>query len=218
MIEENKYMEQYGKAIFKLMDCSDISQYEYPLINLVHQLIENQVKSLIAESWYCEKTYTELGINNEHSLLKLINRNELKKYYDGIEIFEKIFQEFKEKVLYFYNILGDNTFLNSRYAIEVKCNNETLKKKFNHDEFYSNWFRYSELYSCMMIMYTAYSYSNTILYFMKKNYNIQKLVNIKLQILQEMSSVSDKESLKLLDEWIDKFVERNKYYDEKYIN
>ena len=48
LLEENKYIEQYHKSIFKLMDNSDISNYEYPLINLVHQTIENGLKYLIA--------------------------------------------------------------------------------------------------------------------------------------------------------------------------
>lgn len=217
-LEDCKYVEQYGNAIFRLMNNSDISNYELPLINLIHQLIENELKSLIAESWYNEKTYKELGISNEHNLSRLIDRDELKKYYIKIEELEEIFKNFREMVLYFDTVLGENTFLNSRYAIQTKKNENTIKNKFDYNEFYSNWSEYCETYRCLIIAYSAYSFSNTILYKKKQKYSEHELLNLKIDILNEMLEESDEESIKTLNYLIDKFVERNEYYDEKYIN
>lgn len=218
LLEENKYIEQYHKSIFKLMDNSDISNYEYPLINLVHQTIENGLKYLIAESTYNEQTYKDLDIHNTHCLDELLSRDELKKYYEGVEEFESIFDEFKEKVHYFGNVLGKNTFLNSRYAIETKVNKKTYKKEINYDEFYKNWSRYSELYRYMMFLYVSYSYSNSIIYFKKQKMSEEELNSLQFSMVKELEAeVSEIEQV-LIYLWIDKFVKRNKYYDEKYVN
>lgn len=218
LLEENKYIEQYHKSIFKLMDNSDISNYEYPLINLVHQTIENELKYLIAESYYNEQTYKELNIHNTHNLDELLDRNELKKYYEGVVEFENIFKKFKEKVLYFGNVLGKNTFLNSRYAIEIKVNKKTCKKQINYDEFYDNWSRYSELYRYMMFLYVSYSYSNSIIYFKKQGMSNEELNLLQFSMVKELENELNETEQVLIYTWIDKFVKRNKYYDEKYVN
>lgn len=218
LLEENKYIEQYHKSIFKLMDKSDISNYEYPLINLVHQTIENELKYLIAESNYNEQTYKDLNIHNTHCLDDLLLRDELKKYYEGIEDFERIFGEFKEKVHYFGNVLGKNTFLNSRYAIETKINKRTYKKTINYDEFYENWARYSELYRYMMFLYVSYSYSNSIIYFRNQKMSEEELNLLQLTMVKKLGTELNKIEQVLIYTWIDKFVKRNKYYDEKYVN
>lgn len=218
LLEENSYIEQYHQAIFKLMDKSDISKYTYPLINLIHQTIENEIKSLIAESYYDEKTYKELKIDNTHNLKSLIENENLKKYYDGIEDFIKIFNEYKEVVLYFSNILGKNTFLNSRYAIKTDKNEITLKEEIDYNAVYSNWTKYSELYSKIYLMYISYSFSNTIIYFKNKGKTDDELELIKIEIINEMREEFDETYCAIIYNFMDKYIARNKYVDYKYVN
>lgn len=218
LLEENSYIEQYHQAIFKLMDKSDISKYTYPLINLIHQTIENEIKSLIAESYYDEKTYKELKIDNTHNLKSLIENENLKKYYDGIEDFIKIFDEYKEVVLYFSNILGKNTFLNSRYAIKTDKNEITLKEEIDYNAVYSNWTKYSELYSKIYLMYISYSFSNTIIYFKNKGKTDDELELIKIEIINEMREEFDETYCATIYIFMDKYIARNKYVDYKYVN
>lgn len=218
ILEENKYIEQYSKAIFKLMNNSDISDYEYPLINLIHQRIEIELKYLIAESYYNEKTYKNLKINNTHNLDELVERDELKKYYDKIEELEIIFKEYREIVHYFGNILGENTFLNSRYSIETFDNRITRKEKINHNELYKKWTRFSELSGILNIIYVAYSFSNTIIHYKKQGTLEEELKKTQDYMVKSVIENGDIKSYNLIYNLINKFVTRNEYYDEKYIN
>ncbi len=218
LLEENCYIEQYHQAIFKLMDKSDISRYTYPLINLIHQTIENEIKSLIAESYYDEKTYKELNIDNTHNLKKLIENENLKKYYDEIDDFIEIFNEYKKVVLYFSNILGKNTFLNSRYAIEKDKNETTLKSEVDYNDVYSNWTKYSELYSKIYLMYISYSFSNTVIYFKNKGKTEYELELIKMEMINKMKKEFDEAYCAILYIFMDKYIARNKYIDYKYVN
>ena len=194
MNEENKYIEQYRKAIFRLMDENDIEFVLFPLVNLIHQVIENEIKSLISEAYFDIKTSKELKIDNTHDLKALTEHNTLKKYYYGIEHFEKIFEKYKEDILYFYNILGQDTFLNSRYPIQRTKNEITIKNtKINVREFYRRWGSYSENYRMMIMIYMTYSFSNTITYFKNNGKSEEEINNYKIEVIKKtLESLDEK--------------------------
>ena len=56
-----------------------------PLTNLIHQKIENEIKSYIIEPHINNKTAKDLKIDNTHKLETLLKKEELKKYYEGID-------------------------------------------------------------------------------------------------------------------------------------
>jgi len=158
------YVIQYRKAIYKLINGEELEKYIYPILMLVYQLIENELKMIIVANNNNGETASELKIDQTHDLKLLIERQEFFKLYDEIPICIEMFKKYKESVLYFYEILGNNTFLKSRYPIEKSQNCITIKKEINYKEFYNNWTKYSLCLAEMEIMNTAYSYFNTVIY------------------------------------------------------
>lgn len=70
----------------------------------------------------------------------------------------------------------------------------------------------------MMFLYVSYSYSNSIIYFKKQKMSEEELNLLQFSMVKELETeVSEIEQV-LIYLWIDKFVKRNKYYDEKYVN
>lgn len=122
------YDFQYREAIYKLMNNSNPEEYIYPLLALIHQMLENELKMSIIESTNNRKSLRELKIENTHDLKRLVEREEFRIYYDEIYEFEEIYIQYKNLILYFYEILGKDTFLNSRYPIERMENFVTKKK------------------------------------------------------------------------------------------
>lgn len=222
--EYDKYHKQYIAAVYRLLDSNpDIENMIYPLSNLIHQLIENEIKIYIAEPHVSKKTYKDFDIGNKHEIDLLLNHDELKKYYDEIDICEKIFIEYKKIALYFYNILGDNTFENSRYPIKSKEKKNPKKKKVDFECLYKRWTDYCVLSQKLMSIYSAYCSSNTVIKL--KNDNVIKNEKEENAIINKIVEESFKGiDDKLLDNekeelycFIKLFVKRNKYYDEKYI-
>ena len=78
--EYDKYHNQYISAVYWLLNSNpNIKKMIYPLSNLIHQLIENEIKMYIAESHVSKKTYKDFGIDNTHNIDNLLNHLELKK-------------------------------------------------------------------------------------------------------------------------------------------
>lgn len=218
MLEENKYIEQYHTAINNLMDENNIELILYPLINLILQIIEIEIKSLIAEVYYDTQTMKEFKIDNTHDLEKLVENSELKKYYEDINDFENIFGEYKKNILYFYNILGENSFLNSRYPIERTKNKITVKNKdIDLNEFKEKWLSYCEIYQLIMKIYIAYSLSNAIHYLKDINKSKEEIEIFKIKYVNE--SLEEAEEIDKITVYIflEKFMKRDKYIDYKYV-
>ena len=117
--EYDKYCCQYNSTIFRLLDNNiDVLNMIYPLSNLIHQRIENELKIFIVETNVNRNTYKSCKVERTHNLDFLLSHENLKKFYDEIEICEKCFEEYKKSILYFYKVLGENTFEKSRYPIE----------------------------------------------------------------------------------------------------
>ena len=117
--EYDKYCCQYNSTIFRLLDNNiDVLNMIYPLSNLIHQRIENELKIFIVEPHVNGNTYKSCKVERTHNLDFLLSHENLKKFYDEIEICEKCFEEYKKSILYFYKVLGENTFEKSRYPIE----------------------------------------------------------------------------------------------------
>lgn len=222
--EYDKYHNQYISAVYWLLNSNpNIKKMIYPLSNLIHQLIENEIKMYIAESHVNKKTYKDFGIDNTHNIDKLLNHLELKKYYDGIDICEKIFTKYKNVALYFYNILGDNTFENSRYYIKKNEKKIPKKKMVDFNELYEKWTEYCILSQKMMIIYSAYCSSNSIIKLKSENKVKSEIEENKL-----INDIVEKSFEDIAQEWIENekqemycfiklFIKRNNYYDEKYV-
>lgn len=222
--EFDKYDFQYGSAIYRLLDNNpNVMDMIFPLINLIHQKIEVEIKLYIAEPHMRDKTFKELKIDNTHKLNELLNREEFKKYYENIEICEKNFEDYKKSVRYFYEILGDDCFLNSRYPIQKIQNNITLKKQVDVEELYTKWTEYCIASGKLKFMYMAYGASNTILYWKKEkkiqdelieNKWIEKIVEDAFKGLESMDLKEDKSYVVLL---LKEFVKRDKFFDINYV-
>lgn len=222
--EHIKYHEQYSSAIYRLLDGNpDIENMIYPVLNLIHQLIENEIKFFIAESHVRDKTYKDFGIGNEHNIDSLLNHSELKKYYDEIDMCKRCFDEYKKATLYFHKILGKDTFMNSRYPIKSKERRIPKKKKVDFDLLYSKWTDYSVLSQKMMIIYCAYCSSNSIIKLkmenkikneIEENIIINKIVEDTFEDIAKEFLDNEKEELYY---FIKLFVKRDKYVDERYV-
>jgi len=222
--EFSKYDYQYTFAIFRLLDQNpNIMDMILPLTNLIHQKIENEIKMYISEPHINEQTFKELKIDNTHKIRQLLEREELKKYYDDINICEKYYKKYKKNVLYFYEILGEDSFLNSRYPIEINQNTITIKKAVDLDELYKNWTEYCEIAEKLTFMYIAYGSSNYIIYLKKENqiHNeqeediyIKKIIEESFMQLEYINLEDEKyEIFKLIKE----YVKRDKYFDMSYV-
>jgi len=222
--EYDKYHSQYISAIYRLLNANpDIENMIYPLSNLIHQLIENEIKIYIVEPHVSGKTYKDFKIENTHNFKLLLDNQELKKYYDEIEMCKRCFDEYKKVVLYFHKILGDYTFENSRYPINKDENTVTNKIEVDYDLLYQKWTDYCILSQKISIIYSAYCSSNTVLKLKsekkipnveQENKIIDEIVNNSFEGIDEKLIDNEKEELYY---FIKLFVQRNKYYDEKYV-
>lgn len=117
--QANLYHLQYAKAITKLIKDEKFDEFILPLINLIHQMIENYLKHWLLNYDWDTTTASEMKIDKEHNLKNLIN-NKLwsSKKIENIEYYKINFNQLKQLVSYFSDILGENnTFINSRYSM-----------------------------------------------------------------------------------------------------
>lgn len=222
--EFDKYNFQYSFAIFRLLDNNPyVMEMILPLTNLIHQKIENEIKMYISEPHINEETFKELKIDNTHKLIRLLERDELKKYYEGIEICERYYEQYKKSVIYFYEILGVDSFLNSRYPIQTTKNDITIKKEVDYDELYQKWTEYSIASGKLISMYMAYCSSNTILYLktlgkMNNELEIDNYINgIIEESFENFRGINLEEEKNDIFELIKEFVKRDKYFDMSYV-
>ncbi len=156
ILEESKFITQYTIATTELLKSSNNSEIIYPIINLIHQTLELDLKSLIVDNHIDSKTYTDLGISNEHNLENLIKHDSIKKYYENIIEIECEFTALNKCIMYFSQLLGDNTFQKSRYAIERNQNIISKRKKLDFKELRRQWSIYSILSAKIHLIHIAY--------------------------------------------------------------
>lgn len=111
------YQNQYILAIDSLLKL-DIKDIYLPLINLISQTIENDLKAFIIDYDFTDDTAKELDVNH-HNLEKLVNDEFIIETLENIDKFKKIYELYKKEVLFFNNILGNKTFIKSRYPISI---------------------------------------------------------------------------------------------------
>ena len=162
ILEESKFITQYCLAVSELLNNKNNTKFIYPIINLIHQTIELELKSLIVDNHINNKTYYDLEISNEHNLENLIKHNSIKKYYEDIIEIECEFTALNKCIQYFYKLLGDNTFQKSRYAIEKKQNIISEKKPINFKELKKQWTIFSLLSVKLHLIHIAYYIVNDI--------------------------------------------------------
>lgn len=131
ILEENNFVTQYRIATTELLNNHNSNKMIYPIVNLIHQTIELDLKSLIVDNHIDSKTYFDLGISSEHNLENLIKEDRIKKYYENIPEIECEFTALSNCIQYFSQLLGDKTFQKSRYAIEKRKNIISTRKTVN---------------------------------------------------------------------------------------
>ena len=156
LLEESKFITQYILATTELLKSNNNNKIIYPIINLMHQTLELELKSLIVDNHIDSKTYYDLGISNEHNLESLIKHDSIKKYYENIVEIECEFTALNKCIVYFSQLLGDNTFQKSRYAIEKKQNIISKRKAIDFEELKKQWFIYSILSTKLHLIHIAY--------------------------------------------------------------
>lgn len=186
-------------------------------------MIENDLKFLVVEPHISGKSFKEYKVDNTHNLKMIFEKDELKKYYDEIPLCNQIFDEYKSSILYFFELLGEDTFLKSRYPFEKGTNNITLKKNVNIDDLYDIWSKYCTANIKMFLVYIAYCSSNAVL-FLKENGNISRdkqelrvIDEIANDIFSELGNECMDYEEQFLKELILRFVKRNKYYNINYV-
>ena len=156
LLEESKFINQYTIATTELLNSNNNIKIIYPIVNLIHQTLELELKSLIVDNHIDYKTYCDLGISNEHNLVELIKHDRIKKYYEGIVEIECEFTALNKCIVYFSQLLGDNTFQKSRYAIEKKQNIISKRKPIDFEELKKQWTIYSVLSVKLHLIHMAY--------------------------------------------------------------
>lgn len=110
-----------------------LDEYILPLINLIHQYIEICLKDFILDYDMGNFTAVDMKIDT-HDLKKLVEDEFFcKKNFKNIKYFNDNYSLLKDSVLYFYELLGRNTFLNSRYPV-LKNENSVSITKINIDK------------------------------------------------------------------------------------
>ena len=221
--EYYSYKMQYHNAINLLLKSGDLSNYIYPITLLIYQLIENDLKFFIVEPHISGMSFKDFKIENTHNLEMIFKKEELRKYYDEIDICSEIFHEYENCILFFFKLLGEDTFLKSRYPFEKEINEITKKEFVDFENLRYNWTNYCFINTKIVFIYIAYCSSNSILYLKNvnvirdsndENLYIDSIVNETFSEYENSIFVDQKEFFKDL---IFKFVERNKYYDVNYV-
>lgn len=183
------YQKQYYNAIDTLIKTnkSDIS---LPLINLIYQFIENDLKSFIVEYDLHPGSAKSLQISH-HDIKILVEEELFLGFFNKHEKFKKIYREYKNEILYFYSLLGKYTFLNSRYP--VKSNKQEIStsiKNVKIDLIIKHWDNYIKCltkvhfvlsinYLYQAIIYEKKVYNSDIetlvFNYVKKNLKIKKI-------------------------------------------
>lgn len=210
------YDFQYRNAIYNLLNDKNAEEHIYPTLALIHQMLENQLKMQLIESTNNKKTLKMLRVENTHDLKCLIEKDEFRIYYEEIESIYIIYCEYKKSIIYFYEILGKDTFLNSRYPIERYENISTVKKNINYKELYENWNKYSLLSAEMLLIGIAYSYSNTVFYLLEKGWQREKIKEKMKSVISETCMGIEEMIVKVLN-YLDLYIKRNKYIDYGYV-
>lgn len=163
ILEEGRFISQYRLAATELLNSSNNSQFIYPIINLIHQTIELELKNLIMNNHNENRSYKELKIvSTKHLLDTLVKNTNIRQYYENIPEIECEFTALNKCVQYFYKLLGEDTFQKSRYAINKDSNTIYERKPINFQELKEQWNIYSLLSMKIHIIHIAYHIVNMI--------------------------------------------------------
>jgi len=118
--------------------------------------------------------------------------------------------------MYFYEILGEETFLNSRYPIEKSENIITAKNKIDYEKLYENWTKYTLISYEIGLISIAYSYSNTIFYLLEKGWEMEK-INEEMEPVIIQTCMGNEDMIKKVWAYLDLYIKRNKHIDYEYV-
>ena len=161
ILEDSKFITQYRLAVLELLKSKNSIKFIYPIINLIHQTIELELKNLIMNNYNESRSLKELQlVSTKHPLYVLIEHSNIKLYYDGIPEIECEFTALNKCVHYFSELLGDNTYQKCRYAIDKEKNVISKRKKIDFEELKKQWNIYSLLSAKIHLIHMAYSIVN----------------------------------------------------------
>ena len=73
ILEDSKFITQYRLAVLELLKSKNSINFIYPIINLIHQTIELELKNLIMNNYNESRSLKELqSVSTKHSLVALI--------------------------------------------------------------------------------------------------------------------------------------------------
>ena len=157
ILEDSKFITQYRLAVLELLKSKNSIKFIYPIINLIHQTIELELKNLIMNNYNESRSLKELqSVSTKHSLVALIEHSNIKLYYEGIPEIECEFTALNKCVHYFSKLLGDNTYQKCRYAIEKDKNVISKRKIIDFEELKKQWNIYSLLSAKIHLIHMAY--------------------------------------------------------------
>lgn len=139
----NMYQEQYLNAI-EILTESKIDKHYLPIINLICQYIENDLKQFIIEYDIYPDSASDMEVQH-HNLKKLVEDEFFVKKFLRKQKFMNYYNLYKKEVLYFSNVLGKTTFLNSRYAIKSNKQEKSINiSEINIEEIIIHWKKYKK--------------------------------------------------------------------------
>lgn len=157
ILEDSKFITQYRLAVLELLKSKNSINFIYPIINLIHQTIELELKNLIMNNYNESRSLKELQlVSTKHPLVVLIEHSNIKLYYEGIPEIECEFTALNKCVHYFSELLGDNTYQKCRYAIDKEKNVISKRKIIDFAELKKQWNIYSLLSAKIHLIHIAY--------------------------------------------------------------
>ena len=185
ILEDSKFITQYRLAVLELLKSKNNIKFIYPIINLIHQTIELELKNLIMNNYSESRSLKELQlVSTKHPLVILIEHSNIKLYYKDIPEIEYEFTALNKCVHYFSELLGDNTYQKCRYAIDKEKNVISKRKIIDFEELKKQWNIYSLLSAKIHLIHMAYYIVNDM-YTILNNRNYYNIC--KKAIISEVS-------------------------------
>lgn len=135
-----QYSIQYYNAISLLIKHNNISEIIFPLVNLIHQYIENEIKCVVLEFYEedCHYKPKDLITHDLDRLLKILLTR--KSILNETEVYKNNLNNLRDAINYFYSVFDKQVFIKSRYPVDRNTNTLSfIKITFLQKEFIKTW-------------------------------------------------------------------------------
>ena len=205
-------METSGFPIETLLE-KNVESTFLPIINLILQFIENDLKSFIIEYDLYPGSAKGLEIQH-HNIRKLVDDELFTKKFTKHADFKKIYDLYKQEALYFYSLLGKQTFLSSRYPVKSDCQENSIKnKEIDVQSIIYHWKTYFDclskinfvlgvnyLYESIVIekKFLNLSSKNVVFNYVKVNFKTKDITNSDISYNSILDMMIDEEEKKII--------------------